>query len=88
MTKVTLSGTKRSLLPRLLESLSNKRTATATKTPLKKSEVSLLQTLSRLFHHVQFDRCWQFVLELSRLYRSLGKEKERRCLAFTSSTYN
>ena len=30
-----------------------------------KSEVALLQTLSRLFHLVQFVKCWQFFLELN-----------------------
>ena len=30
-----------------------------------KSEVALLRTLSRLFHLVQFVKCWQFFLELS-----------------------
>ena len=43
-----------------------------------KSEAELLQTLSRLFHLVQFVKCWQFVLELNSkgLYQSSGKEKE------------
>ena len=52
-----------------------------------KSEVGLLQTLSRLFQLVQFDKCWQIFLDLNskRLYRSSGKEKESR-LVFTSST--
>ena len=33
------------------------------------------KTLSRLFHLVQFVKCWQFFLELNfkRLYRSSGK---------------
>ena len=30
-----------------------------------KSEVALLRTLSRLFHLIQFVKCWQFFLELS-----------------------
>ena len=49
-----------------------------------KSEVSLLQTWSRLFHLDQFIKCWQFSLELNskRLYRSWGKEKESLCLVF------
>ena len=36
-----------------------------------KSEVALLQTLSRLFHRVKFVKFWQFFLELNskRLYR-------------------
>ena len=53
-----------------------------------KSEFALLQTLSRFFHLVQFVKCWQFFLELNSkiLYQSSGKEKETRCLVFTSST--
>ena len=52
------------------------------------SEVALLQSLSPLFHLVQFVKCWQFFLELSfkRLYRRSEKEKESRCLVFTCST--
>ena len=52
------------------------------------SEVALLQTLSRLFHLVQFVKCWQFFLELNSKgqYRSSGKKKESHCLVFTSST--
>ena len=52
-----------------------------------KSEVSLLQTLSRLFHLVHFVKCWQMFLELNSkiLHQSSGKEKESRCLVFTSS---
>ena len=42
-----------------------------------KSEVALLQTLSRLFHLIYFVKCW---------YQSLGKEKESCCLVFPSST--
>ena len=51
-----------------------------------KWEFELLQTLSRLFHLVQFVKCWQFFLELNskRLYGSSRKEKENRCLVFTS----
>ena len=30
-----------------------------------KSEVALLQTLDRLFHLVQFVKCWQFLLKLN-----------------------
>ena len=53
-----------------------------------KREVALFQTYSRLFHLVQFVKCWQFYLEMNsnRLYRSSGKEKESRYLVFTSST--
>ena len=44
--------------------------------------------LSRLFQLIQFVKCWQILLELDskRLYESSGKEKESRCLEFTSST--
>ena len=45
-----------------------------------KSQVALLQTLSRLFHLAQFVKCWQIFLELNctRLYRISGTEKEGR----------
>ena len=58
------------------------------KTSLKKNEVALLQTLSRLFYLVQFVKCWQFFLELNskRLYRSSEKEEESRWLVYTSSS--
>ena len=53
-----------------------------------KSEFALLQTSSRLFHIVQFVKCWQILVELNSkgLYRSYEKEKDRRCLVFKSST--
>ena len=53
-----------------------------------KSEVALLQTLSRLLYLSQFVKCWQFFLELNskRLYWSSGKERESCCLVFTFST--
>ena len=57
-----------------------------------KSEFALLQTLSLLFHLVQFVKCWHFFLKLNSkwLYRSSGKEKESRlsllCLVFAFST--
>ena len=52
-----------------------------------KSEVALLQTLSRLFHLFQFTKCWQFSLEMNskELYQSSGKENQSRCLVFTFS---
>ena len=50
-----------------------------------KSEVALHQTLSRLFHLVQFVKSWQEI-NFKRLYRISGKEKESRCPVFTSST--
>ena len=40
--------------------------------PLK-WDFALLQTLSRLFHLVQFVKCWQFFLELN-------SKKESRCV--------
>ena len=45
-------------------------------------------TLSRLFQLVQFVNCWPIFLEFNSklLYQSSGKEKESRCLVFTSST--
>ena len=53
-----------------------------------KSEVALLQTLSRLLYLSQFVKCWQFFLELNskRLYWSSGKERESCCLVSTYST--
>ena len=39
-------------------------TATVKKTSLK-SEVALLETVSRFFHLVQFVKSWQFFLELT-----------------------
>ena len=53
-----------------------------------KSEVALLQTLSRLFHLVQFVKSWEFFfLELNskRLYQSSEIGEESRCLLFTAS---
>ena len=46
------------------------------KATLIKSEVALLQTLSRLFHLVQFIKCWHLFKELNskRLYQSSGEE--------------
>ena len=52
------------------------------------SEFALPQTLSRLFHLVQFVKCWHIFLDLNfkELYQSSRKEKESCCLVFTSST--
>ena len=52
-----------------------------------KSKVALLQTLSRLFHFVQF-KCWQIFLDLNskKNYQGSGNEKESRCRVFTSFT--
>ena len=52
------------------------------------SEFALLQTLSPLFRLVQFIKCWGIFLDLNSkgLYQRSGKEKESRCLVFTSST--
>ena len=53
------------------------------------SEVALLQTLSRLFHLVQFVKYWQFFFFLeqnSKVWRSSGKEKQSRCFVFTTFT--
>ena len=59
-----------------IESLSNNEERRLRKRHLK-SEVALLQTLSRLFHLVHFVKCWQFFVELNskRLNRSSGKRK-------------
>ena len=53
-----------------------------------KSEFMLLQTLSRLFHFVQFHKLWRIFLEINSkgLYQSSGKGKENRFLMFTSHT--
>ena len=55
--------------------------------PKLKSVFVLLQTLSRVFHHVQFVKCWQIFLELNSkgLYQSSEREKEGR-LVFASPT--
>ena len=48
----------------------------------------MLAKIALPFHHFQFVKRWQIFPELNskRLYQSSGKEKESRCLAFTSST--
>ena len=53
-----------------------------------KSEFALPQTLPRLFHLVEFVKCWQIFLELNSkgLHHSSGKEKEICCILFPSST--
>ena len=52
------------------------------------SEFALPQTLSHLFHLVQFVKCCQIFLELNfkGLYQSSGKEKESCCRVVPSST--
>ena len=52
-----------------------------------KSVFTRVQTSSRLFHLVQFVKCWRICLELDskRLNQSSGEAKEGRCLEFTSS---
>ena len=69
-----------------LESLSNKDGDGYEK--VTQRVIALLQALSRLFQLVQFVKCWQIFLELNSkgLYQSSGREKESRCLVFTSST--
>ena len=56
--------------------------------PLLKSEFVVLQTLQRVFHLLQFVKCWRIFLELNskRVYQNSEKGKESRCLVFTSST--
>ena len=73
------------LQPSVVTSPSATMAATATKTSLK-GEFVLLQPLSRLFHLVQFVKCWQLELNSKRLYGSPGKEKESRRVVFTSTT--
>ena len=53
-----------------------------------KNEFVPFQTLSSLFHLVQFVNCWQIFQESDSkgLCRSSGKEKEIRYLVFTPST--
>ena len=53
----------------------------------QKSEIVLHQTLSRLFHLVQFIKCWQSLLKLKFLKDS-GEVQERRkkVVVFTFST--
>ena len=52
------------------------------------SEFALPQTWSHLFHLVKFVKCWQSFLQLNSngLHQSSGKEKERCCFLFPSST--
>ena len=52
-----------------------------------KSNFVLLQNLSRLFHFVQFFKCWHFFWSwiLKGWKRSSRKEKENCCLLLTSS---
>ena len=52
-----------------------------------KSVFALLHTLSRVFHHVQFVKCWRIFVELNSkgLYQSSEREKEGRPV-FASST--
>ena len=58
------------------------------KRPVLISEVALHQTLSRLFHLVQFVKYWQYFMESNskRLHQNSGKEIESRCLVFTVFT--
>ena len=81
------SGYKSEDQCKVLGSLSKQRRRQLRKRHLK-SEYSLLQTLSRLFHLVQFVRCWWIFLEINfkGLYQSSEKEKGSRCLVFTFST--
>ena len=50
-----------------------------------KSVFKLLQTLPRFFHLIHYVKCW-WIFGTKGLYQSSGKEKEGRCLLFTSST--
>ena len=53
-----------------------------------KSEFVVLQTLQRVFHLVQFVKCWRIFLELNskRVYQNSETGKESRCLVFKSPT--
>ena len=53
-----------------------------------KNVIALLQTFSRLFHLIQFVKCWRIFLESNSksLLKSSGKGKESRCLVFMSNT--
>ena len=53
-----------------------------------KNVIALLQTFSRLFHLIQFVKCWRIFLESNSksLFKSSGKGKESRCLVFMSNT--
>ena len=64
-------------LPNVVRELWQKRRRRLRKRHLK-SEVALLQTLSRLFHLVHFVKCWKFLLELNskRRMEVQGKKKE------------
>ena len=78
------------IVPRAQQRLQQRRRRRLRERRLK-SEAELLQTLSRLFHLVQFVKCWQFVLELNSkgLYQSSGKEKESlRCVHVLYKTWN
>ena len=56
---------------------------TATRTSLK-SEVAVLQTLSRLFHLVQFVKCWQFFLDLNSKTLIKVQEKKKQVVVLCS----
>ena len=56
-----------------------------------KSEFEPLQTsetLSRIFHLVQFVKCWQFFLELKRLPSKLRNRKSSSCVHVLHETWN
>ena len=79
-TSISSSAIRKSVLGAVFREVKQQRRRRLRKRHLK-SGLALLQTLSRLFHVVQFVKCWPYFLELSstRLYCS-GKEKESRCL--------
>ena len=68
------------VLPLILGRLSNEAAAAIRKRHFLNSEFALLQPSSRLFHLIQFVKCWLFFLELNsqRLYRRSRKEKESK----------
>ena len=79
---------KRGLRVLVSRELNQQRRRRLRKRHLWTGEFALPQTLSRLFHLVQFVKCWQIFLDLNfkELYQSSRKEKESCCRVFTSST--
>ena len=79
-TSISSSTIRKSVLGAVFREFKQHRRRRLRKRHLK-SEVALRQTLSRLFHLVQFVKYWPYFLELTstRLYCP-GKEKESRCL--------
>ena len=73
--KVLSSNNHNKELKRIILPLKQHRRRRIRKRHLK-SDAALPQTLSRLFHRVQFVKCWQFVLEMNS--KTLSKFKKRK----------